>query len=185
MRRLAPYVLPPAACVALALVLTALTPAPPRAPFSPTAGGGGRGAPPDFVDYRSFGRLPLPVPARSVLEWWHANQLKDARGAFTLLSTSVRTHTGAARYALTLQRATLGFVGKPYVTRTSVHGNRARVDVVVVAFDPESPGLAYPLSFPVVREGNRWRLASIDYLELNARDKAAGRKAGKRRSARK
>ncbi len=168
MRRLLPYVLPPAACVALALALAALTPAPPK------AGALGSSAPaPDQVDHSSFGKLPLPAPARVVLRWWHANQLNDARSAYALLSSSLRAGVGRRGYAQTLRRATLGFIGKPYVTRTAVHGARASVQTVVVAFGATSPGLAYPLRFPVVCERGQWRLASLSYLMMNARDKAA------------
>ena len=167
MRRLALYVLPAAACVALALVLANMTPAP-----SPGTLGSSTPAP-DFVDTEQLAQLPVNGPRRAVLEWWRAEQDGNARGGYALLSRALRARVSLLSYGRKLGRSTMGFVGKLYLTGAVQHGERATVQAVVVALGSTGPGLAYRLSFPVVREGNRWRLASIDYLNINDRAKAA------------
>lgn len=165
MRRLLPYVLPAAACVALALVLANITPAPP-----PPGTLGSSTPAPDFVDTEQLAQLPVNGPRRAVLEWWRAEQDGNARAGYALLSRALRARVSLLSYGRKLGRSTLGFVGKLYLTGAVHHGERATVQAVVVALGSTGPGLAYRLSFPVVREGNRWRLASIDYLNLNDRD---------------
>ncbi len=164
MRRLAPYVLPPAACVALALALAASTPKPPRAPNAASAS-----LAPDLIGAADRAKTRPGNPGRAVLDWWSAEQEGDARRGYALLSSSVRAQVGFTRYSQRLRRAALGFVGQPYVTKTTARGNRAIVETTVVAFGASTPGLAYPLSFPLEHEQGRWRLASVAYLNDNVR----------------
>lgn len=176
MRRLLPYVLPAAACVVLALVLTAVTPRPPRGTL------GSSSPAPDLVDSKELTHFPGHGPRRAVLEWWRAEQEGNARAGYALLSASLRARIDPMSYDRKLRRATLGFVGKLYVTGAVHHGAHATVQAVAVAFGPMGPGLAYPLSFPLVRERNRWRLGSIAYLNLNDRDRTAAASPAAKRS---
>jgi len=164
--RLLPYLLPPAACVALALALAALTPRPPAAP------NGAPGSPvlaPDLIGAADRAKTRPESPGRAVLDWWSAEQEGDARHGYALLSSSVRAQVGFTRYSQGLRRAALGFVGQPYVTKTTTRGDRAIVETTVVAFGASTPGLAYPLSFPLAHEQGRWRLATVAYLDDNVR----------------
>lgn len=166
MRRLAPYVLPPAACVALALALAASTSKPPRAPNATPAS---PSLAPDLIGAADRAKTRSGSPGRAVLDWWSAEQERDARRGYALLSSSARAQVGFARYSQRLKRAALGFVGQPYVTKTTARGDRAIVETAVVAFGTSTPGLVYPLSFPLAHEGGRWRLASLAYLNDNVR----------------
>lgn len=170
--------LPAAACVALALAVAAVTPGPP-----PRGTLGSSSPATDLVDSEELAQFPTRGPQRAVLEWWRAEQDGNARAGYALLSASLRARVGPMSYARRLRRATLGFVGKLYMTGAVHRGERATARAVVVAFGSMGPGLAYPLSFPLVRERNRWRLASIDYLNLNVRDKTAPARAAPKRPA--
>lgn len=160
--------LPPAACVALALAL-ALAASTPKPPRSPNATPASPSLAPDLIGAADRAKTRPGNPGRAVLDWWRAEQEGDARRGYALLSSSVRAQVGFTRYSQRLRRAALGFVGQPYVTKTTARGNRAIVETTVVAFGASTPGLAYPLSFPLAREQGRWRLASVAYLNDNVR----------------
>lgn len=158
--------LPPAACVALALALALITPRPPSAP---NGAPGSAALAPDLIGAGDRAKTRPGSPGRAVLDWWSAEQERDARRGYALLSSSVRAQVGFTRYSQQLRRAALGFVGQPYVTKTIARDDRAIVETAVVAFGASTPGLVYPLSFPLAHERGRWRLASLAYLNDNAR----------------
>lgn len=124
---------------------------------------------PDLIGAADRAKTRPGSPGRAVLDWWSAEQEGDARRGYALLSSSVRAQVGFTRYSQRLRRAALGFVGQPYVIKTTARGNRAIVETAVVAFGASTPGLVYRLSVPLAHEQGRWRLAILTYLNDNAR----------------
>jgi len=174
MRNVLPYVLPPVACVGLALALAAL------------AGNPGSGQVPAGIAIVTPGDLaavPARSPDRAVLEWWRAGQRGDAAGSYRLLAASVRADVDGRRYARELRVAVSAFSGHPRLLRSSSRG--ARADVRVVVEPPASPEPApfFELRFPLVRERGRWLIASLSYLDTNVRALARVRQAAARRRA--
>lgn len=130
------------------------------------------------VQNNDIARYPSGSASRAFMEFWRNLQFANSRQAYDALSRQLKAKTSYADFRVLLRNAASGLLIKPEsLTEQPVGANALQLNALLAAFAKGVPVSVLPRGFRMVKEGTRWAVDDVGFVEEKSAETTAARAA--------